>query len=106
MGVGSNVGTQPLRMTYIGGPTVLIDWDGARLVTDPTFDPAGSVYRTPVYELRKTQGPALPVDALGRLDAVLLSHEHHFDNLDQSGRALLARAARVLTTTDSAARLG
>src|SRR5512143_2505651 len=94
-----------LRMTYIGGPTALIEWGGLRLLTDPTFDPAGSVYRTSVYELRKTLGPALPVEDLGSLDAVLLSHDHHFDNLDNSGRALLARVGRVLTTAAGAARL-
>lgn len=95
-----------LRMTYIGGPTALIEWGGVRLLTDPTFDPAGSVYRTPAYELRKTLDPALPVEALGALDAVLLTHDHHFDNLDNSGRASLARVPRVLTTEAGAARLG
>jgi L-ascorbate metabolism protein UlaG (beta-lactamase superfamily) len=95
-----------LRMTYVGGPTVLIDWGGLRLLTDPTFDPAGTIYRLPAYELRKTMGPAVSIDALGRLDAVLLSHDHHFDNLDHAGRALLARAPRVLTTVAGAGRLG
>jgi L-ascorbate metabolism protein UlaG (beta-lactamase superfamily) len=93
------------RMTYVGGPTALIEWGGLRLLTDPTFDPAGSVHRTSAYELRKTIGPALSAEALGPLDAVLLSHDHHFDNLDNSGRALLARVGRVLTTAAGAARL-
>jgi L-ascorbate metabolism protein UlaG (beta-lactamase superfamily) len=95
-----------LRMTYVGGPTALLEWGGLRLLTDPTFDPAGSVYRTTAYELRKTMGPAVAADALGRLDAVLLSHDHHFDNLDDSGRALLVRVPRVLTTAAGAERLG
>lgn len=97
--------THDLRMTYIGGPTALIEWGGLRLLTDPTFDPAGSAYRSGAYELRKTLDPALPADALGPLDAVLLSHDHHFDNLDDSGRASLGRASRVLTTMAGAARL-
>ena len=29
------------RLTHIGGPTVLIEVDGWRLLTDPTFDPPG-----------------------------------------------------------------
>ena len=33
-----------LSMTHIGGPTVLIEIDGMRLLTDPTFDDAGSTY--------------------------------------------------------------
>ena len=40
------------------------------------------------------------------MDAVLLSHDHHFDNLDASGRELLARVPRVLTTRAAAERLG
>jgi L-ascorbate metabolism protein UlaG (beta-lactamase superfamily) len=95
-----------VRVTYIGGPTALIEWCGLRMLTDPTFDPAGSEYPTNVYTLRKTIGPAIDAAALGRMDAVLLSHDHHFDNLDHSGRAVLARARVVLTTQAAAARIG
>lgn len=95
-----------LRVTYIGGPTALLELGGLRLLTDPTFDPAGSEYRTPVYVLRKTQGPALGAAAVGSVDVVLLSHDHHFDNLDQTGRGMLATAGRVLTTEVGAGRLG
>jgi L-ascorbate metabolism protein UlaG (beta-lactamase superfamily) len=41
-----------------------------------------------------------------RIDAVLLSHDEHADNLDTLGRSLLARADIVLTTRSAAARLG
>lgn len=93
-------------VTYVGGPTALLEVAGLRLLTDPTFDAAGTDYPTPVYTLRKTDAPAMAADAVGALDAVLLSHDHHFDNLDHAGRALLARADRVLTTPAGAARLG
>ncbi|MFL5560810.1 MAG: MBL fold metallo-hydrolase [Gemmatimonadaceae bacterium] len=95
-----------LRITYIGGPTAIIEWRGLRLLTDPTFDPGGTSYALPEYTLRKTSGPALPPDAVGRIDAVLLSHDHHRDNLDDGGRALVRRAPRVLTTVAGAKRLG
>jgi L-ascorbate metabolism protein UlaG (beta-lactamase superfamily) len=36
-----------LQVTYIGGPTALLELGGLRLLTDPTFDPAGSEYRAP-----------------------------------------------------------
>ncbi|HXZ43328.1 MAG TPA: MBL fold metallo-hydrolase, partial [archaeon] len=39
-------------------------------------------------------------------DLVLLSHDHHFDNLDHTGRAVLAHVEKVLTTPFSAERLG
>jgi L-ascorbate metabolism protein UlaG (beta-lactamase superfamily) len=93
-------------MTYIGGPTALLEWAGLRLLTDPTFDAAGTVYPAGAYSLRKTQEAALASDSLLPLDAVLLSHDHHVDNLDHSGRALLPRAGRILTTAAGAARLG
>jgi L-ascorbate metabolism protein UlaG (beta-lactamase superfamily) len=93
-------------VTYIGGPTALVEWRGVRLLTDPTFDAAGTAYETPAYTLRKTQGPALEASRVGPVDAVLLSHDHHFDNLDHAGRGLLAGAGRVLTTAAAAERLG
>lgn len=99
-------GILSLDLTYIGGPTLLIEWNGLRLLTDPTFDPAGSSYPTPSYTLRKTQGPALEPERVGRVDAVLLSHDHHFDNLDRAGRDFLGRAGRTLTTAAGAGRLG
>ena len=40
------------------------------------------------------------------MDAVLLSHDHHEDNLDPAGRALLPRAGVVVTTVAGAKRLG
>jgi len=95
-----------LKITYIGGPTALLELGGLRLLTDPTFDPAGEEYPTGLYTLRKTIGPALKPESLGRIDAVLLSHDHHFDNLDRAGRALLQRAGTVLTTQAGANRLG
>jgi L-ascorbate metabolism protein UlaG (beta-lactamase superfamily) len=95
-----------LQLTYVGGPTALLDFGGMRLLTDPTFDPGGSEYRTPIYVLRKTQGPAVDQSALGTVDVVLLSHEHHFDNLDHEGRRFAQSAPSVLTTPAGAARLG
>lgn len=95
----------PPQLTYVGGPTILIEWNGVRLLTDPTFDPAGTAYVLPGYTLRKLADPAIPPDALGGLDVVLLSHDHHFDNLDHRGRALLADAGLVLTTRAAAGRL-
>ncbi len=95
-----------LKVTYIGGPTALLELGGLRLLTDPTFDPAGTEYPTNVYTLRKTAGPAMSAESIGRIDAVLLSHDHHFDNLDHAGRGLLESAGTVLTTQAGAELLG
>jgi len=98
--------TDQLAFTSIGGPTALLEWDGLRLLTDPTFDPAGTEYPTGAYTLRKTVGPALSPESLGRIDAILLSHDQHVDNLDYAGRVFLKRAGIVLTTPAGAERLG
>lgn len=42
-----------MNVSHIGGPTVLLEIGGLRLLTDPTFDPAGTEYPTIVYTLRK-----------------------------------------------------
>lgn len=102
----SKLNRADLVITYIGGPTALLKWDGMRILTDPTFDPAGSSYVTSFCALKKTQGPALTPDKIGHIDVVLLSHDHHFDNLDRAGRALLPSAGKVLTTGIGAQRVG
>ena len=96
-----------LRITHVGGPTVLIEAAGRRLLTDPTFDPAGGSYRFGWGTgSRKTAGPAIAAADLPPIDAVLLTHDHHGDNLDTAGRALLPAAGVVVTTTSGARRLG
>lgn len=94
-------------ITHIGGPTVLIEVEGWRLLTDPTFDPAGGKYSfgwgsTSV----KLTGPAVAAEDIGPVDAVLLTHDHHGDNLDARGRELLPSAGVVVTTVSGSRRLG
>ena len=82
-----------LRVTHIGGPTALIEFDGWRLLTDPTFDSPGRRYTFGWGSAsRKAAGPAIAAADIGPIDAVLLSHDHHADNLDDAGRALLPTA--------------
>ncbi len=93
-----------LKVTVIGGPTALIEIGGLRLLTDPTFDAPGE-YPIGERALVKTRGPALAAGQVGPLDAVLLSHDQHPDNLDASGRELLPSVPLVLTTVSGASRL-
>jgi len=96
-----------VRLTHIGGPTVLIEVGGWRVLTDPTFDPPGRSYRFGWGTgSRKLTGPAIAASEIGAIDAVLLSHDHHDDNLDPAGRALLPSAGTVITTVPGARRLG
>jgi len=96
-----------VRLTHVGGPTLLIEVGGWRLLTDPTLDPAGGSYRFGWGTgSRKLAGPALAAGDLLPVDAVLLSHDHHDDNLDAAGRELLPRCGRVVSTVAGAGRLG
>jgi L-ascorbate metabolism protein UlaG (beta-lactamase superfamily) len=96
-----------VRVTHIGGPTTLLEVEGWRLLTDPTFDPPGERYGFGWgTSSRKRVGPAVAPSDLGPVDAVLLSHDHHGDNLDHAGRSLLPAAGVVVTTTSAARRLG
>jgi L-ascorbate metabolism protein UlaG (beta-lactamase superfamily) len=89
---------------YVGGPTAIIEVAGLRFLTDPTFAAPGP-YQSGTVVLEKTEPPALPADRIGRIDAVLLSHDQHADNLDPAGRALVANLL-TLTTPAGAKRLG
>jgi L-ascorbate metabolism protein UlaG (beta-lactamase superfamily) len=96
-----------VHITYIGGPTALIEIGPWRLLTDPTFDPPGKRYFFGWGTVsRKLIGPAIPFEDLGPIDAVLLSHDHHGDNLDPSARTLLPQMGTILTTESGARRLG
>ena len=92
-------------ITYIGGPTAVLEYAGLRLVTDPTFD-APQTYAEPgSTALVKTQGPAIPRSELGPIDLILLSHHGHKDNLDYEGLELLATGIPTLSTPDAANEL-
>jgi L-ascorbate metabolism protein UlaG (beta-lactamase superfamily) len=95
-----------VRITHIGGPTVLIEVGQMRFLNDPTFEPANYQYAAGPQIIRKTASPALSADVIGPVDAVLLSHDQHGDNLDPAGRAYLPQAKQVLTTPAGAQRLG
>ncbi|HET6481044.1 MAG TPA: MBL fold metallo-hydrolase [Actinoplanes sp.] len=96
-----------VTITHIGGPTTLLELDGVRLLVDPTFDAPGRRYPFGWgTSSRKTAGPALSVEDLGRLDGILLTHDQHADNLDDAGRALLPSAPVVVTTVKAGRRLG
>jgi L-ascorbate metabolism protein UlaG (beta-lactamase superfamily) len=91
-----------VRLTLVGGPTAVLEYAGLRWLTDPALSPPGEY----AGGLVKTTGPAIEPDALPSIDVVLLSHEHHSDNLDPAGREFLLQAGQVLTTVQGAERLG
>lgn len=89
-------------VTHVGGPTTILEIAGLRLLLDPTFD-APKTYKS---GLEKIQAPAFGVDGIGEIDAALLSHDQHDDNLDDKGRELLRTVPVVLSTPGARQRLG
>lgn len=98
--------TENITITYFDTAMILLEADGVRLLTDPVLDPAGTVFDDGSLRLEKTSDSTISAEQLGQIDAVLLSHDQHGDNLDNGGRELLGKARRVLTTPAAAARLG
>ncbi|MGW7205865.1 MBL fold metallo-hydrolase [Streptomyces sp. NPDC054837] len=76
-----------MEISYVGGPTAVLSLGGSRALV-------------------KTTGPALTAADLGPVDAVLLSHDRHPDNLDAAGHAYLAGVPLALSTASAHDRLG
>ena len=96
-----------IHATHISTATLLLEIGSLRLLTDPVFDPAGGHYffGWGTHSVKLTE-PTISTKDLGKIDAVLLSHDHHEDNLDRAGRAFLPMANKVITTFAGAKRLG
>lgn len=77
-----------LRATWLGHSTVLLEIDGARVLTDPVWCSRAS----PVSFAgpRRFLPPPVPIAALPALDVVVISHDH-FDHLDHAAILELAR---------------
>lgn len=102
-----------MKVTHYGTATVLLETDGLRILTDPVFDPSGTKHQfgpafpsTKTYSSRQLPAPLGGGEPGSDLDAVLLSHDQHGDNLDAKGREILANAPRIITTRAAKGRLG
>lgn len=101
-----------MRITYIGTASVLLEYGGLRIITDPVFDEPGRTYSmapSPIpaawFASTRTYSTPITVQDVGAFDLALLSHDHHSDNLDDAGRALvLGESVAVVVTNPAAAR--
>lgn len=90
---------------FVGNATVLLRVAGLTLLTDPNFVPAGT--SVPLgYGLSTTRltEPAMTMDELPRLDAVILSH-FHGDHFDQLAEERLDRHVPIVTTPEASKML-
>jgi L-ascorbate metabolism protein UlaG (beta-lactamase superfamily) len=93
-----------MTVTYVGGPTAILEYAGLRILLDPTFDPP-QTYESDGEALTKTTGPGVALEDVGSIDLILLSHHEHEDNLDFAGTALV-RATPTLSTAKAGVDLG
>ena len=62
--------TNPVRITYIGHATLLLDFGHIRVLTDPNFDDKLGFF------LPRVSPPGMKMAELPRIDAILLTHAH------------------------------
>ena len=80
--------TAPMRITYLGHASVLIELDGLKVITDPLLRPR-------ILGALKRVAPAAGPEHLAGIDLVLLSHAHR-DHLDAGSLRMLDGEPPVL----------
>ena len=82
-------GPDQFSATWIGHSTVLLQFGGTNIITDPVFSQRAS----PVQWAgpRRVTDPSMSVDELPPIDIVLLSH-NHYDHLDKDSVTRIAAA--------------
>ena len=94
-----------VTVTFIGNATTLISTGDLTLLTDPNFLHRGQhAYLGYGLVSRRLHEPALSIEQLPKIDAVVLSHMHG-DHWDRVAEAQLDRSLPVLTTHHAAKRL-
>jgi L-ascorbate metabolism protein UlaG (beta-lactamase superfamily) len=74
-----HVGPGELVVTWVGHATLLVQFDGKNVLTDPVWsDTVGPISG---FGPRRVREPGIAFEALPRIDAVVISH-NHFDHLD------------------------
>ncbi len=86
-----------LTAAWLGHATVLLNFFGLHILTDPVLFPRVGV-RFPGFTIgpKRLTAPALTVEELPAIDLVLLSHAH-FDHFDMRTLHRLPRTADVIT---------
>ncbi len=94
-----------VSVTFVGNATTLISGGGVTLLTDPNFLHRGQhAYLGYGLVSKRLRDPAIDIDALPPLDAVVLSHMHG-DHWDRRATTELDHGLPVLTTPHAAKRL-
>jgi L-ascorbate metabolism protein UlaG (beta-lactamase superfamily) len=95
-----------LTATWLGHATVLINFYGIKILTDPVLMPRiGANIGFATIGPKRLVAPPLQVSELPEIDLVLLSHAH-MDHFDLPTLSSLPRGAKVVTAHDTSELLG
>jgi L-ascorbate metabolism protein UlaG (beta-lactamase superfamily) len=98
-------GSSNASIYFIGTATTILEWSGLRLLTDPNFLHAGDhVHLGPGVSATRVTNPALDINELPRIDAILLSH-YHEDHFDREVEDKLRRSLPIITTPHAKSHL-
>jgi L-ascorbate metabolism protein UlaG (beta-lactamase superfamily) len=103
--IGEGAGLESGSVRFIGTATVLLQYAGFNVLTDPNFLHQGEQARLG-YGLRSRRltAPALSIEQLPPLDLVVLSHLHE-DHFDRVAAERLDKSVKIATNRQSALRL-
>ncbi len=79
-----------LRVTWFGHSSLLIEMDGARVLIDPVWDERAAPVQW--FGPKRFFPPAMRLEDMPRLDAVLISHDHY----DHLGKGTVEELARLM----------
>jgi len=97
--------TDTASLLFVGNATMVIRYGDIAILTDPNFLHRGQrAYLGKGLTSRRRTEPALSIDQLPALDAVVLSHLHG-DHWDRVARRRLDRDLPVVTTPHASRRL-
>lgn len=95
-----------VTVTWVGHATVLLNFYGIRILTDPVLDERVGVELLPGLKIgpRRYTPPALTMDAVRDVDLILLSHAH-MDHVDLPTLKRLAHPGVTVVTAKNTSRL-
>lgn len=87
-----------MKFTHIRHGSHIVKFKGRRFLVDPVFADVGTMSAMPKARSR-AKNPMLPlpfgIDAIGRLDAVIITHTH-FDHFDEKAIELLPKQLPII----------